>query len=202
MPRVTDAHRAERREQIITAARAVFAANGFHATSMDDVIRESGLSAGAVYRYFASKDEIILAAATSALGLLRGELHHAMTAPEVSSPRTVLTAMFDTPLLHIPAGAPDISHLAIHGWAESTRNPALRAIFAEAYTAFVTEGSALYTVWRESGTVAPWIDPEMTARLTLSLVMGFIVQRTIGSGTFDPDDYRESAIAMVSGKPA
>jgi AcrR family transcriptional regulator len=34
---------------------------GFHATSMQDLLREANLSAGAVYRYFKSKDEIIAA---------------------------------------------------------------------------------------------------------------------------------------------
>ena len=40
---------------------ACFASQGYHATSMDDVVRESGLSVGAIYSYFASKEELFLA---------------------------------------------------------------------------------------------------------------------------------------------
>ncbi len=40
---------------------------GFHKTTMADVIRESGLSAGAVYGYFKSKEEIVAAIADDAL---------------------------------------------------------------------------------------------------------------------------------------
>lgn len=40
---------------------ACFARQGYHATSMDDVVRESGLSVGAIYSYFRSKEELFLA---------------------------------------------------------------------------------------------------------------------------------------------
>ena len=40
---------------------ACFARQGYHATAMDDVVRESGLSVGAIYTYFASKEDLFLA---------------------------------------------------------------------------------------------------------------------------------------------
>src|SRR5262249_59255610 len=58
VPRVSEAHLAARRQQILDAARACFLRNGFHATSIQDVIAEGGLSVGAVYRYFKSKNDI------------------------------------------------------------------------------------------------------------------------------------------------
>ena len=63
MPRVSEAHLAARRQQILDAARVCFTRNGFHATSMQDVIAEAGLSVGAVYRYFRSKEELVAAIA-------------------------------------------------------------------------------------------------------------------------------------------
>lgn len=51
----------ERREQIIAAAMAVFARLGFHEARMDDIVKQSGLSKGALYWYFKSKDDIIAA---------------------------------------------------------------------------------------------------------------------------------------------
>ena len=55
--------REKRRLQIIEAATACFVANGFHQTSMQQIAAETGLSMGLLYRYFASKEEIIDAAA-------------------------------------------------------------------------------------------------------------------------------------------
>jgi AcrR family transcriptional regulator len=61
VPKITPAHEQQRRAQILTAAMACFARQGYHATSMDDVVRESGLSVGAIYSYFPSKEELFLA---------------------------------------------------------------------------------------------------------------------------------------------
>src|SRR5271166_1320158 len=63
MPKVTDQYRDARRDQILSAAKRCFLRDGFHATSMQDLFAEAGLSSGAVYRYFASKDEVIIAIA-------------------------------------------------------------------------------------------------------------------------------------------
>jgi AcrR family transcriptional regulator len=61
VPKISPAQEQQRRAQILTAAMACFARQGYHATSMDDVVRQSGLSVGAIYSYFASKEELFLA---------------------------------------------------------------------------------------------------------------------------------------------
>jgi AcrR family transcriptional regulator len=61
VPKISPAHEQQRREQILLAAMACFARQGYHVTSMDDVVRESGLSVGAIYSYFTSKEELFLA---------------------------------------------------------------------------------------------------------------------------------------------
>src|SRR4051812_26700846 len=63
MPRVTDTYRDSRRRQIIDSARESFQERGFQATSMQDLFAASGLTAGAVYSYFKSKDDLIVAIA-------------------------------------------------------------------------------------------------------------------------------------------
>jgi AcrR family transcriptional regulator len=60
VPKISPAHEQQRRAQILAAAMACFARQGYHATSMDDVVRESGLSVGAIYSYFPSKEELFL----------------------------------------------------------------------------------------------------------------------------------------------
>ena len=58
MPKISPALGQQRRDQILAAALACFARQGYHATSMDDVVRESGLSVGAIYTYFSSKEDL------------------------------------------------------------------------------------------------------------------------------------------------
>ena len=61
MPRVSAQHEQAVRDRIVRAAIEVFAEHGFHRATMQDIVRRSGLSVGAIYTYFKSKSELILA---------------------------------------------------------------------------------------------------------------------------------------------
>jgi len=61
VPKVKPETLAIRREEILQAAETCFARQGFHQTTIQDVIRESGLSAGCIYGHFTSKEELIQA---------------------------------------------------------------------------------------------------------------------------------------------
>src|SRR5271154_1062120 len=61
MPKITEAQRETRRQQILEAALRCFSRDGFHNTTTADIVRESGVSQGTLYLYFATKDDIILA---------------------------------------------------------------------------------------------------------------------------------------------
>jgi AcrR family transcriptional regulator len=61
MTRVTQAHIEARTSDILEAATHLFATQGIEATTMHDIATEAGISAGAIYRYFASKEELLRA---------------------------------------------------------------------------------------------------------------------------------------------
>ncbi|MBN9612756.1 MAG: helix-turn-helix transcriptional regulator, partial [Actinobacteria bacterium] len=63
MPKISEAKRAQRRDQILDAALQCFSERGFQATSMAYIIAASGLSAGAIYLYFRGKWDIARAVA-------------------------------------------------------------------------------------------------------------------------------------------
>ncbi len=51
----------KRKSEIVSAAARVFSRKGFSGATMDDIVRESGLSKGLLYWYFKSKDAVIVA---------------------------------------------------------------------------------------------------------------------------------------------
>jgi TetR/AcrR family transcriptional regulator, transcriptional repressor of aconitase len=65
MPKVSDAHRAERREQILTGARRAFSTWGYERATVARLEEEIGLSRGAIFSYFPSKWELFFALATA-----------------------------------------------------------------------------------------------------------------------------------------
>jgi TetR/AcrR family transcriptional regulator, transcriptional repressor of aconitase len=78
VPRVNDDYLESRRRQIMEAAIACFARQGFHSTTMQDIVAETGLSAGAIYRYFPAKEDIVAAIAAE---------HHSREAAVVADAR-------------------------------------------------------------------------------------------------------------------
>jgi AcrR family transcriptional regulator len=53
--------RANTRERLLTAARSVFASNGFHGASVEEVASAAGFSTGALYSNFDGKEDLFLA---------------------------------------------------------------------------------------------------------------------------------------------
>lgn len=66
--------RAERQARIEKAAEHVFAHRGVNAATMDDIARQSGVSKGALYLHFESKEQLYLSLAVRALQDLIGKL--------------------------------------------------------------------------------------------------------------------------------
>lgn len=75
--------RSVRVDQILDAALQLFARNGFHQTSMDELVAATGLSKGSLYWYFDSKDDIILAVLER---IFDRELYHLEALLEQDSP--------------------------------------------------------------------------------------------------------------------
>jgi len=59
-PKVSDEHKTMMQEKILGAALTLFSKKGYHETSMDDIVNESGFSKGAIYSYFDSKETLFL----------------------------------------------------------------------------------------------------------------------------------------------
>jgi AcrR family transcriptional regulator len=77
---VTDEAKGRRREDILTAARRVFAEKGYHDTTMADVARAAQLSYGLVYWYFESKETLFIALMDSEELALRNHIDAATAA--------------------------------------------------------------------------------------------------------------------------
>ena len=59
MPKVVPGYKEEAKFKIINASRVVFAKKGYHDATMDDVAKELGVSKGALYSYFKSKEDLL-----------------------------------------------------------------------------------------------------------------------------------------------
>jgi AcrR family transcriptional regulator len=183
MARVSQAHLDARRRQILDGAAVCFARNGFHATSMQDVLKEVDLSAGAVYRYFSGKEELIGAI----VGEVLGEVHAGFEEAVRSSPppppdvlvASVLSRVLGTKESLTVDGRPAFPRLVIQVWTETLRNDELAAVLLEGYGAVRETWARIAGAYQEAGTMRSDVSPEYVARTMMAAAMGFIAQQAL-----------------------
>ncbi|MFF5075432.1 TetR/AcrR family transcriptional regulator [Actinoplanes sp. NPDC000266] len=186
MPRVTEQYRAGRRAEILAAAARLFATDGFHATSMADIISESGLSAGAVYRYFRSKEELIGAVAELALSTA-DEIFDALLAGGASpSPGQAMTAIIEAisgRIMNDAIAGTDITRIGVQVWAEALRSPELATRANLVYRELRGRFSEVARRWQAAGNLPADAVPDEVGAAMLGLVQGFILQHLLVTDT-------------------
>jgi len=194
VPRVSEAHFAARREQILDAARRRFLHNGFHSTSMQDVIAEAGLSTGAVYRYFRSKNEIIAAIAGSYATGLREVIGDLAADPELGLGEVMERVV---EVVDENTGPDGVLRLAVQVWAEALRDPAVAAVAEQIYVTMRGNFVELAQRAVEAGELPADADPKAVGATLFSLVLGYALQRML-TGQPDLDTYRAGLRSLLT----
>lgn len=83
-----------KREQLIQTAVALFAQNGIHATGIDTIVEQSGVTKKTLYAHFRSKEELVLAALRDYDGQFRNSFMRQVET-KARTPKTRLLAIFD-----------------------------------------------------------------------------------------------------------
>lgn len=189
-----------RRDQIVGAAMRCFAREGFHATTMQAVVAESGLSAGAVYRYFPSKTALVVAVAGSVLQVASELLERMAAQDPLPAPDEVIGGLLDSVLANVAAAEVDVTRVALSVWAEAMRDDELAGLAAQFYGEIRRAFVALAVRWREEGLLRPDSDPDAVGRVLFALVPGFILQRLI-LGDVTPQQVRDGLHALLGAVP-
>ena len=199
MPRVSAEYRDARREQIMAAARRCFLRNGFHATSMHDLFVEAGLSSGAVYRYFASKDELIIAIAEDNMRDVVATLHAIATEGGDTSVGDALAGVLEVINKKNKDGG--LGGIAVQVWAEALRNPAVAERFSKLLDELRTDLAWTVRVHQAAGTLPTGVAPQSIANILTGIVTGHILQLAL-RGPRGVRGSAEAARALWPGRTA
>lgn len=177
--------KAERPDEIIAAAVEIFADKGFAAARLDDIAARAGVSKGAIYLYFATKDDIFRAVVEQAAAPnLEGLKAMASMAPSF----TELARFFASNLSRVLADSP-LGGVAKMVIAEARNFPELARIWHDrlvapalgAMTAAIEAGQA-------RGELRPGDARQYAASMVAPLLLGVIWRETftpIGAEPFD-----------------
>lgn len=179
-PIVSEEYKEKKRQEILQSAHACFARKGFEASTVDEIVTHSGLSKGAIYNYFKSKDEIYLA-------LMEGQTNESGTKftkaiAERETALDKLNYLIEAYLLNDPNDEENKDHALVHFEFRlySTRKPELKTALTERYKSFFV--TLLAGIIKEGQTTSEFkkeIDPDMYADIFWAMVNGVTLQATI-----------------------
>ena len=201
MPKISPEHRQMRQQQILEAAWRCFHRAGVQATTMQDIIAESGLSASAMYRYFAGKDDIIVAAIGSSLSRLGQLLEPILEAPQQCSVPALVQQVTTAIESFTARPGYNLCRIALHGWSEAQRNERLRGLMRDFYAAFRDRLADRVRRWQTEGALDAAAAPQDVAQTLLSLILGFVVQSAIVHDA-DPAAHERGLLALCAPPPA
>lgn len=194
MPRVSDEYLEHRRQQILDAARRCFARQGFHETSMQDVFRESGLSAGAVYRYFKGKEEIIQAISASTLEQISTIIEKALDSDPVPG-LDEIAARIATAVQEL-SGADGPARIGPAAWAAALHDPEIAVIVRDVLDKLRTWWVRAVRRMADEGRLPAGTDADAAGSALFTLIPGFLVHYLILGGT-DADALRRGLRALL-----
>jgi TetR/AcrR family transcriptional regulator, transcriptional repressor of aconitase len=177
VPKVSQEYRDARRQQILDAAKRCFLREGFHETSMQDLFAESGLSAGAVYRYFRSKDDMILAIADANLGDVVALIHALATSPRQQGLGAAMTSVLT--MILDKHEKDDLGTMAVIVWSEVLRNPLLAQRLDASLSQMRADFTEVVRGHQAQGTLPADAEPDALAGLLMAMIPGFILQLAI-----------------------
>jgi len=182
MPKVTDAHIEARRQQILDAAQACFSRQGFHQTSIQEICKEAGLSAGAVYGYFPSKDHII---AATCLDCQQGILALIDAAKsQGGSPLETLDFIVDHGLSMLSGESfREFGMMNVQLWSEAMRSEEIRnALLASTIDNLSQAFSELFKEAQGQGLVNSSLDSKALATTIMSTFHGLVLHKSLDEG--------------------
>ena len=138
--------------QILNAGWRCFERNGLHATRMDDIIAEAGLSAGAVYSYFKNKDDLIQGALTTSMTGLAERLRPILESPNPPPPASLLADITAAIEDFSKRDGFDLQRIALLGWSESQRDEKLKGAMGAFYAGFLAQLTGCILSWKKAGT--------------------------------------------------
>jgi AcrR family transcriptional regulator len=177
----------ETRGRILDAAVRKFAVAGYDAASVDDICNEAGVSKGAFYHHFPTKQSVFLALMNGWLGMIDTGLEavRMKTVPET------LIQMTDM-LPGVFSAAEDRLPMFLEFWLQASRDEKVWKAIIAPYHHYQEHFSKLIEEGMAEGTLKS-IDPQLAAQVIVSLAVGLVLQ-----GVLDPHSADWANVAKQS----
>ena len=197
MPRVTQQHEQEVRDRIVRAAISVFAERGFHRATMQDIVRASGLSVGAIYTYFRSKSDLILAGCDLITDQELGELRDRLASVTGYRERIATAVGFWFDNIAVEQTDRGSGFLILQAWAEADTDPAIREMLLRRRRETVTAVALVLQEGVMRGELPGWLDLPPIAHALAALLDGVLIEASEDGAAYRRADAERRVLALI-----
>jgi len=176
MPKLKPDTQRARREHILDAAEVCFARAGFHRTTMQDICKEAAISPGALYVYFASKEDLIAGIAE------RDRAEFGERFAELATAADFMKALSELGQHYFDEEPAYKRTMCVEIGLESTRNPKVGEIYHSVDKHVQDSFEKLFARLAAEGRIAPDFDIPTLAKLFSVVGDGLFWHRAV-----DPD---------------
>jgi AcrR family transcriptional regulator len=191
MPKLSEETQRLRRARILDAAETCFSRAGFHRTTMQEICKHAGVSPGAVYLYFKSKEDLIEGLSLRDRAEVRAEFAH------VAGQNDIVASLAHM-LQNCIVGRPrEKTILLMEIGAEATRNPAVARTMSDCDDEIRAQIEAMLSAAIDRRQIAPAMTVPELARLISIVVDGLFWSRATDP-TFDCAAMAPHIVALLS----
>ncbi len=179
----------ETRKKILDAAIKLFSTRGFTDASVDDICEEAGISKGAFYHHFETKQALFLALLDGWLQTIDSAIEESK---ETTAPETFMQMTEAFPYLFESAagGLP----MFLEFWLQASRDKKIWDASIAPYRRYHKYFTSLIKKGVEEGSFVE-VDPELASRMIVSTAMGLLLQSLL-----DPKGAKWEKVARESTK--
>jgi len=195
MPKVGKEHKQSRKTQILQAAAECFSDQGFHQTSMRDICKKAGLSAGAVYNYFDSKDDIIETMAKVSRNKVK-DLFQDIRETDTRNQAIdkILQKLYD---ITVYQKKNNQLNMNIHFWSEALRSEKIKSILKESSRNMT---SIIHDLLKKSNTKGNQskLSDKQVVNLILMVYQGLVLQLALTDGVNEKENFEALSTLLTN----
>ena len=165
------------RLRILNAALVIFARDGYDASSVNEICAEAGVSKGAFFHHFPTKQALFLELLESWLAQLDSQME-AIRLEHKAVPQALIQMAALMGNVYQAAGG--YLPVFLEFWTQASHDPAVWQAVIAPYHRYQSYFSSLLQEGIQAGTLRP-VDPAMAARALVAQAIGLLLQ-----GVLDP----------------
>lgn len=163
----------ETRARLLSEAENLFAEQGFDATGVADICAAAGVSKGAFYHHFPTKQALFQALMEGWLAQLDQQMNAALQASSSVGAGLLNIAGGTGPIFE---GAGARSPIVFEFWMQASRHPDVWQTAVAPYRRYLERFAAIVRAGIEEGTFRPDLDPLAAGQTLMALAMGLLLQ--------------------------